>query len=170
MIKKKKFIKLLANMLLLPIVPVLFAGDNVDNEVKFAGTQVTVDNEVVAKVTSFNRNVSVKEENITGSEDIVPGTDVLHEMFTAISISETANVEGIAIETRANGLDDGQSELKDAVESGKVITMRTVKNTGYGWSLSGFFTSYDESGDTSGVYKYKGAFRVNAKTEITPGS
>jgi hypothetical protein len=157
-------------MLLFPIVPVLFAGDNVDNEVKFAGTQVTVDNEVVAKVTSFNRSVSVKEENITGSEDVVPGTDVLHEMFTAISISETANVEGIAIETQTNGLDDGQSELKDAVESGKVITMRTVKNTGYGWSLSGFLTSYDESGDTSGVYKYKGAFRVNAKTKITPGS
>ena len=170
MIKKKKFIKLLANMLLFPIVPVLFAGDNVDNEVKFGGTQVKVDNEVVAKVTGFNINTSVKEENITGSEDIVPGTDVLHEKFTAISISETANVEGIAIETAANGLDDGQSELKDAVKSGKVITLNSTKNTGYGWSLSGFFTSYDETGDTSTVYKYKGTFRVNVKTEITPGS
>jgi hypothetical protein len=144
--------------------------DNVENEVKFGGTVVTVDSEVVSKVTAFNRNVSVKEENITGSEDIIAGTDVLHEKFTAISVSETATIEGISIESAASGPDDGQSELKDAVDSGKIVNVISTRNTGYGWNLSGFFTSFEEGADTSGVYKFKGTFRINSKVEVTPGS
>lgn len=164
----KKIFKILA---LGPLLPVLLAsGDNVDGEVKFAGTICSIDSEVVAKVTNFNRTVSVSEENITGSEDYVPGTDVLHERFTAISINETASVEGITIEESPAGLDDGQSELKDAVESGKIVTMRNVKSNGYGWVLTGFFTNYTEEADTTKVWKFKSTFRVNSKTEITPGS
>jgi len=163
--------KCLKTLLLGPIVLVLGAsGDNVENEVKFAGTVVEVDNEVVAKITKFNRAVSISEENITGSEDYIPGTDVLHEKFTAIAVSETASVEGITIENETNGLDDGQSELKDAAESGKIVTMKSTKNNGYGWLLSGFFTAYDEDGDTTKVFRFKASFRVNSKTEITPGS
>ena len=144
--------------------------DNVVNEVKFAGTVVFIENEIVSKVNAFNRSVSVSEENITGSEDVVPGTNVLLEQFASIAVSETANVEGITIESASEGLDVGQSELRDAVDQGKIVTMTSTKNNGYGWSLSGFFTAYEETGDKSGVYKYKGTFRINSKTEISPGS
>lgn len=143
---------------------------NVAGEVKFAGTSVQVEGEVVAKVTSFSRALKISEEDITGAEDVIPGTDILHTEFTAIAVDETASIEGIAIETAAAGLDDGQSELKDAAESGQVVTVRHVKANGYGYSLSGFFTAYEEEGSTSGPYKYKGDFRINSKTEITPGS
>lgn len=165
------FKKTLKTILLSPVLPILMASpDNVEGEVKFAGTVVEVDNEVVSKITSFNRKVSVSEQDITGSEDIVPGTDVLHQVFTSIAVSETADIEGITIESSTSGLDDGQSELKDAVDQGKIITLKSTRNTGYGWALSGFFTSYEEGADTSGVYTYKGSFRINSKTEITPGS
>lgn len=166
-----KFKKVLKTILLAPVMPILMAsGDNVENEVKFANTVVTVDSEVVSKVTSFNKKTSVSEENITGSEDVVPGTDVLHEVFTSIAVNETADVEGISIESEESGPDDGQSELQDAVDEGKIITLTSTKNTGYGWTLSGFFTSYEEGADTSGVYKWKATFRINSKTQITPGS
>jgi hypothetical protein len=163
----KKIFKILAFG---PLLPVLLTSDNVDGEVKFAGTRVSIDNEVVAKVTNFNRTVSISEENITGSEDYIPGTDVLHERFTAIAVNETASVEGITIEKSPSGLDDGQSELKDAAESGKIVTMRNVKSNGYGWVLTGFFNNYSEEADTTKVYRFKSTFRVNSKTEITPGS
>jgi hypothetical protein len=140
------------------------------DEIKFGGTSVTIDSEVVAKITAFNKNVSVSEEDVTGSEDILPGTDVLHSQFVSIAISETAAVEGIAIESAVSGPDDGQSELKNAAETGKIVTMRHVRNTGYGHSLAGFFTSYEETADVSGVYKFKGTFRVNTKNSIVPGS
>ena len=170
-LKKIFTAKFFISMLLGPIVPILFKDpDNWENEVKFGGTYVTIDNEVVAKVTAFNKNTAIKEENITGSEDIIPGTNVLYEKFTAISVGQTATVECIVIESEQYGPDDGQSELKDAAGKGIIVTMKTVKNTGYGWSLRGFFTSFDEGADTSGVYKLKGTFRVNEKTEITPGS
>ena len=170
-LKKIFTAKFFMSMLLGPIVPILFADpDNVENEVKFGGTYVTIENEVVAKVTAFNKNIAVKEENITGSEDIIPGTNVLYEKFTGISVGQTATTEGIIIESTQYGPDDGQSELKDAAEAATIVTMRCVKNTGYGWILEGFFTSFDEGADTSGVYKYKGTFRINAKTEIVPGS
>jgi hypothetical protein len=166
-----KFKKVLKTILLAPVMPVLMAsGDNVENEVKFANTIVTVDSEVVSKVTSFNKKTSVSEENITGSEDVVPGTDVLHEVFTSIAVNETADVEGISIESEENGPDDGQSELQDAVDEGKIVTLTSTKSTGYGWTLSGFFTSYEEGADTSGVYKWKATFRINSKIQITPGS
>lgn len=140
------------------------------DEVKFARTQIQVDNEVVAKVTTFSRKVDISEEDVTGSEDYIAGTNVLHQNFVSIAVGETADVEGIAIESSSSGLDDGQSELRDAAESGKEVTMRHVRHTGFGYLMTGFFTSYEESGSTSEVYKYKGSFRINSKTEITPGS
>jgi hypothetical protein len=140
------------------------------NEVKFAGTIVEVDNEVVAKVTEFSRELSISEEKTTGSEDVVPGTDVLQEQFVSIGVSETAKLAGIATESADTGPDTGQSALKEAAEAGETVVLKQTKNTGYGYALSGFFTGYAETGSTAGVYKFSGSFRVNSKTEITPGS
>lgn len=140
------------------------------NEVKFAGSVVMVDGEIVAKITGFNKNASISEEDVTAAQNVIPGTDVLHSEFVSIMVSETANVEGIVIEEAVGGMDDGQSELKNAAETGKTVVLRQTRNTGYGYTLSGFFTSYEESGDVSGVYKFKSTFRINTKTEIVPGS
>jgi hypothetical protein len=140
------------------------------NEVKFACTVIKVDNEVVAKVTSFKRSLSISEEDVTGSEDCIAGTDVLHIQMVSIAVDETAEIEGIAIESALTGLDIGQSELRDAAETGKIVSVRYTRNTGYGFTLNGFFTKYDEEGSTSEVYKFKGSFRINSKTEIVPGS
>ncbi len=140
------------------------------DEVKFASTVVVVDSELVAKVTAFNKNTSISEEDVTAAENVIPGTDVLHSEFVSIMVSETANVEGIVIEKASTGMDDGQSELKNAADTGKTVTMRQTRNTGYGYNLTGFFTSYEESADVSGVYKFKSTFRINTKTEIVPGS
>lgn len=140
------------------------------DEVKFARTEIQIQNEVVAKITSFSKATEISEEDVTGSEDYIAGTNVLHNKFVSISVGETADIEGITIESADTGLDDGQSELKDAAETGADVTVRYVKHTGYGYSMSGFFTSYEESGSTSEVYKFKGSFRINSKTEITPGS
>ncbi len=138
-------------------------------EVKFAGTVIEVQDEVVAKVTSFGRSLDIAEEDVTGAEDVISGTDVLQQQFVAISVGETASVEGIAIED-ASGLDSGQSELRDAAESGDVVSLRHVRNTGHGQVLTGFFTSYEETGSTAGVYRFTGNFRVNEKEAIVPGS
>jgi len=140
------------------------------NEVKFAGSVVMVDGEIVAKITGFNKNSSISEEDVTAAQNVIPGTDVLHSEFVSIMVSETANVEGIVIEEAVGGMDDGQSELKNAADTGKTVILRQTRNTGYGYTLSGFFTSYEESGDVSGVYKFKSTFRINTKTEIVPGS
>lgn len=169
--KLKNIKKLIVTMFLFPVMPIFcVTPDNVENEVKFGGTVVKIDSEVVAKITAFNTNISVKEENITGSEDVIPGTNVLHDKFTGVSVGETATTEGICIESESYGRDDGQSELYDAAKTAKIVDMESIKNTGYGWKLTGFFTSYDEGADTSGVFKFKGTFRVNEKEEIVPGS
>lgn len=139
-------------------------------EVKFGGTIIEVNGEVVAKVTSFNRTSSVNEEDITGYEDTIPGSFTLLQEFAAISVNATASLEGIAIESAAEGLDDGQSELRDAAEAGLDVTLRHTRNTGHGQVLTGFFTNYEETADTASVYKWSGDFRVNKKEDISPGS
>lgn len=138
-------------------------------EVKFAGTVIEIDNEVVAKVTSFERSVSISEEDVTGSEDVIAGSDVLQQQFVAVAVGETATIEGIAVEDEA-GPDAGQSALAEAAESGIQVVLKHIRNSGYGKQLTGFFTAYSENGSTSGVYRFSGTFRVNSKTEIVPGS
>lgn len=160
--------KILKTIFLGPLIPLIAATSA--NEVKFARTTISVDNEVVAKITSFTNAVEVAEENITGSEDYVAGTDVLREQYTPISIGETVDIEGITIESAASGPNDGQSELKDAVNEGKEVVIRQVRITGYGNLFTGFFTSYEESASTSEVYKFSASFRVNSVTRIVPGS
>jgi hypothetical protein len=141
-----------------------------EQEVKFARTNIEVDGETVAKVTTYSRAVEVAEEDITGSMDYIAGTNVLHQQYASISVGETAEMEGISMESNETGLNAGQSELKDAAETGKTVTLRHTKHTGFGYVFSGFFTSYEESAGVSEVYKWKGSFRINSKTEITPGS
>jgi hypothetical protein len=140
------------------------------NEVKFANTIIKVGSEVVAKITGFKRAVEIKEEDVTGSEDYIAGTDVLHEQFVSISVGENAEIEGIAIESSALGLDDGQADLRDAAESGEIVSLEYTRYTGYGYTFSGFFTSYEENGGKAEVYKWKGKFRINSKVEVTPTS
>jgi len=143
---------------------------NMSNEVKFANTVIEVDDEVVAKVISFSRAVSISEEDVTTVGDAIAGTDVLQQHFVSIAVGETANVEGIASESEAAGLDVGQSDLRDAAETGAEVVLRHVRNTGYGHAFTGFFTSYNESGSTTSVYRFTGAFRINSKVEVTPVS
>lgn len=140
------------------------------SEVKFANTRVYVDNEFVSKITSFKRTTAIAEENVTGAEDYIAGTDVLQEQYVPISVGDMAEVEGIAQETASGGPDDGQAEMRDVAKTGQTCTVRRLKNTGYGENLTGFFTNYEETGSTSEVYKWKATFRVNAISEITPGS
>ena len=140
------------------------------SEVKFAGTVIEVDNEVVAKVTSFERSVSISEEDVTGSEDVVStGSDVLRQKFVAIAVGETATLEGIAVEDAA-GPDAGQSALAEAAENGDEVVLSQIRNTGHGHLLTGFFTAYSETGSTAGVYRFNGTFRVNSKAVVVPGS
>lgn len=143
---------------------------NVVNEIKFAKTIVKVDGYVVAKVTSWTDTAETSEENITGSEDYIAGTDVLREQYTSISVGQTAEMEGIAIEDPTTGRDDGQSALKEAAKSGQIVELVKTNFNGFGYTYSGFFTSYEESASSSEVYKWTGSFRINGETEITPGS
>jgi hypothetical protein len=139
-------------------------------EVKFGNTVIEIDDVVVAKITSYNASSEISEEDITGSEDVVPGTNVLSQQFTPIAIAKTCEVEGIVIESGVTGRDYGQSALKTAADSGKVVTVKETRNTGFGAASVGFFTAYEENASTSEVYKFKGTFRVNSVTTIQPGS
>lgn len=143
---------------------------NVVNEIKFAKTIVKVGGYIVAKVTSWTDTAETSEENITGAEDYIAGTDVLREQYTSISVGQTAEMEGIAIEDPTTGRDDGQSALKEAAKSGEIVELVKTNFNGFGYTYSGFFTNYEESASSSEVYKWTGSFRINSEAEITPGS
>lgn len=143
---------------------------NVVNEIKFAKTVVKVNGYVVAKVTSWTDSAETSEEDITGAEDYIAGTDILREQYTPISVGQTAEMEGIAIEDPNSGRDDGQSALKTAAKSGEIVELIKTNFNGFGYTYSGFFTSYEESASSSEVYKWKGSFRINGEVEVTPGS
>lgn len=131
-------------------------------EIKFACTEIMINSEIVAKVTSFRRSLSIDEEDITGAEDAMAGCEILHKEFAAVAIDETASIEGIAISA-----DTGQSELADAAEAGETVTLTHTKPDGTGWVMSGYFTSYEETGSTSSIYRFSADFRVNSKEAVS---
>lgn len=131
------------------------------DEIKFAGTVITVDGEVVAKVTSFTRTFNVAEEDVTGAEDVMPGSTILHTKFVPVSVGETVNLAGIAIEG-----DAGQSSLREAAENGTEVVLKQVRHTGYGVTMTGYFTGYEETGTAASVYKFSGTFRVNTREDV----
>jgi hypothetical protein len=135
-------------------------------EEKFAGFVVKVDDVTVAKVTSLTmNNLTISEADITGSEDVVNGGDILAQKFASLAVNEVANVEGIVWVG-----DAGQSDLKTAARQGATVEVSAVNAQGNGASLEGFFTGYQESRGTGDVAKFSSAFRVNENTPIVNGS
>lgn len=133
-------------------------------EIKFAGTTVEIDTATVAKVTAFNRSLTIGEAETTGSEDLVEGGDIVMQKFVSTQVGETATVEGIALSG-----DEGQSELYEAASTGATVDLKHTRPDGSGVTLTGFFTAYNENGGLSaGVYTWSGTFRVNGKTPIVP--
>lgn len=132
-----------------------------EEEIRFAGTVIEVDGEVVAKVTSFTRTFDVQEEDVTGAEDVMEGSLILHTKFIPVSVGETVNLAGIAIEG-----DAGQSALREAAENGTKVVLKQIRPTGYGLQMTGYFTGYEESGANASVYKFSGTFRVNEREDI----
>lgn len=129
-------------------------------EIKFAGTTVEIDDTPVAKVTAFNRSLTIGEAEVTGSEDLVEGGDIVSQKFVSTQVGETATVEGIALAG-----DEGQSELYEAASTGATVALKHTRPDGSGVTLTGFFTAYNENGGLSGgVYTWSGTFRVNGKT------
>ena len=57
-------------------------------EIRFAGTVIEVDGDVVAKVTSFTRTFDVQEEDVTGAEDVMDGSLILHTKFIPVSVGK----------------------------------------------------------------------------------
>ena len=129
---------------------------------RFAGTRIKVNDEVVAKVTSFSTSFDIEEEDITGSEDVKEGSLILHQQHLPVSMGETISLEGIAIAG-----DDGQSELKETAKAGEEATLEHTVADGSGTEYTGYFTSYEEEGSVSdGVYTWSGEFRVNDEEPI----
>lgn len=135
-------------------------------EEKFAGLVAKIDDVVIAKITNLNSpNLTISEEDITGSEDVVDGGDILHQKFASIAVGETASLDGISI--RGNS---GQSAVREAARKGATVELQWVGASGNGYTLEGFFTSYQETASTAGTFKFTSGFRVNDSTEIVAGS
>jgi hypothetical protein len=133
---------------------------------KFAGLVAKIDDVVIAKITSVSSpNLSISTADITGSEDVASGGDILTQQLASIMVGETASLEGIVIIG-----DSGQSDLYDAAKTGATVELSWVGASGNGASLEGIFTSYSETRGTGDVAKFTSAFHVNENTAIVAGS
>ncbi len=145
------------------------------NEVKLAGTFIYIEDTPLAKITSFSRSLDTAEEDITGAENSVAGTDRLNQIFSAIAVGETLSLEGIAFADSEGAPDQGQSQLKAKAEAAATVELKHLPIIGVPKSFRGFFTGYEESGPVSGAYRFSGSFRVSSKQSfhlyhfISPG-
>lgn len=129
---------------------------------RFAGTTVKIDSVTVAKITTWGRDSSTAETDVTGSEDVVAGTEILETKYEPVAVSSTINFGGIEVVG-----DTGQGDVEAAFGEGTEVTIRQAYNDGTGWDYTGFLTSYNQTGSVGdAVYKFTASFRVNSKVAI----
>lgn len=134
------------------------------NERKFAGTIIEIDGVVVAKISSFNQSANTSEIETTGSEDVMPGSDILNAQFQAVKLDSTLSLEGIALIG-----DTGQDDLRAAADAATIVDLERIYQDGSGHVFTGYLTNFSESGSVQdGVYKFSCNFRVNSKVAIVP--
>ena len=133
---------------------------------KFAGLVGSVDGVVIAKITGLTSpNLTISTADITGSEDVASGGDILTQQLASIQVSEVASIEGVVMIG-----DSGQSGFYDAAKIGATVDLEWVGPSGNGATLEGIITGYQESRGTGDVAKFSGSFHVNENTPIVAGS
>lgn len=141
-------------------------------EKRVAGFTVGDGTNTLANVTSYELNTEVSEEEVAGLSDTVGDPPIISEKYLAISVGRTASISGIVYtgdETSGAGPDSAAQEaFQSNAETGAVLTLEYRYEDATGYDLSGFFTSYNKTGDKGeATEKYSGTFRVNSVTRIT---
>lgn len=132
--------------------------------VSFAGAEITIDTEVVGKVTSWTWTDDISTTQVSGSED-VEGTSpeqITRDVQKPVQISSTASVEGIYIPG-----DTGQNDLETAVRNGTEVDLSQTDQIGYGEDVTGYFTNFEKTGSLGEVYQFTAEFHANSYTEVT---
>jgi hypothetical protein len=133
----------------------------------FAGSVIKVDDVVLGLVTSAEITSNIDEAEVTGAEDVSGSSpdQISAKKYRPVGIDKTVAIAGIY-----KPGDAGQTDLKDAADTGAETDLEVVDQAGYGADLTGFFTNFVKSGALAGVYTFTATFRVNSETAITPGS
>jgi len=123
-------------------------------ERKFVKTVVKVNNVVVGKITSFSDKTALETVDVTGSEDVREGTEMIQRQNMPISLNQTISVAGIV------KVDDaGQDLLEATAKAGGSITLERIYSDNTGNDYEGYFTNYENSGSIGdGVYKFTADF------------
>jgi hypothetical protein len=139
--------------------------------VRFAKSSVAVGATTVAKITKIQRNLSINEADVTGSEDYEAGSLLTNEQRITISRDETLDIEGVTLyddATATERLEAGQKAFVEAAENGTEVVLKVLDANGFGYDYTGFITNLQESASVGDVWKFTGNFRVNSRSAVTP--
>lgn len=135
-----------------------------------ANTVIQVDGVTVAKITAFNENHTLSEQDVTGVED-TSGALVI-EQFLPVSIGDTIDFEGIVVsgegETIPQDMEPGQQDVHDKMSVGQQATVGHEMPSGFGKLFTGYFLTFKRGiSSPKGVYTFSASMRVNS-TVPTP--
>ena len=141
-------------------------------EKRVAGFNVSDGTNTLANITSYDINVSVSEEEVSGLGDTVGSVPIISEKYMAVSVGKTASLAGVVYTgegSSGTGPTDASLEaFIDKAETGGEMTLEYRYDDASGYDLTGFFTEFSLTGDKGeATEKYTGNFRVNTKTDVT---
>ncbi len=141
-------------------------------EKRVAGFNVSDGTNTLANVTSYEINTEISEEEVAGLGDTVGTPPIISEKYLAVSVGKTASMSGVVFTGEgSSGTGPTDAELEafiDNAETGAEMTLEYRYNDTSGYDLTGFFTSFNLTGDKGeATEKYTGTFRVNTKTNVT---
>lgn len=132
---------------------------------RFATMSIELGTDVVGRITQFGESFTTSEEMISGSEDATTADNAILEKYVPVSVGQTANIGGVSLLT-----DAGQNAVRVAAKNAtEALVLKYRKPDGSGTDYTGFFTSYEKSGElTANVHRFTAQFRVNSETPFTP--
>jgi len=134
-------------------------------EKRFGGTVIKLNGTVVARVSSIRRQNQMTEVDATGAEN-VSGALTLKQLIP-VAIDETVELSGTAMAGSGVRLEPGQSALNAAAVAGTLVTLKVLDAESFGHDYVGYFTSYNEEGSASDLWRFNGTFRANSRTAVT---
>lgn len=133
-------------------------------EKRFAGGAITCNSEAVGRITRWNNEYSVEFDDVTGVENTV-GTapnKVVQIKKLPVALDQVVDIAGVLLTG-----DDGIDEIVTSAKTGAECVLAITYQDSSTMSVTGFFSSFKETGDVKQAMRFEGTFQVNEAVSVT---
>lgn len=133
-------------------------------EKRFAGAAITCEGVAIGRIFRWNNEYSVEFDDVTGVENTegVAPNKVVRVKKLPVALDQRVSIGGVMLSN-----DVGLDEVITAAKTGAIVDLAVTYQDGSAETVTGFFSSYTETGEVKQAMRFEGTFEVNSSTATT---